>query len=450
MKNLPLTELAQYLQISLDSTLHLSGYQIDSRLIQPGNLFFALKGERVDGHNFLAQVAEQGGVAAVVSNTYAGESYGLVLLPVPDVLRALQMLAQWSVQRDPVPMIGITGSMGKTTTKEFLVTLMEGSMRVGRSPASYNSQVTFPLNLLNRSGQEEVLILEMGMSAPGELSHLVQIAPPQIGVLTQVALAHAQYFPEGLSGIARAKAELFSHPATRCAVLDAQILALYPDLPFPEERIVCSLQDPTADLFLTCAEGSYMLDERGVRVARLEFPFREKHFIQNALLAMGAARRIGLSWEEIQRRLPLLRAPNMRFERCEQGGVVFINDAYNANPTSMCVALEQLPAPREGGKKIAVLASMRELGAFSESAHREVGLFAQKQIDLLLVLGEEARPLYQAFVESKKPAEFFSDRESLTERLAQLLRPGDVVLLKGARAMQLEKIMEHLHVAASV
>ena len=391
-----------------------SGYQIDSRFICPGDLFFALKGVKTDGHHHLSEVAVRGGRAALVSEDYQGESHGLTLFRVPDVLSTLQALAKWSYRKQPTPIIGITGSVGKTTTKEFLATLLEEKFHIGKSPLSYNSQITFPLNILNRSGQEELLILEYGMSVPGEIARLVKIAPPRIGILTEIGLAHAQSFPEGLSAIAREKGMLFS--SAQCVILHREFFSFYPDLPnkiSPEE---CSLK----------------------------IPFQQSHLIKNALLAITAARYLGLSWEEIHQRLPHLHTPKRRFELFEKGGIQFINDAYNANPSSMRAALQNLPPPKQGGKTVAVLASMKELGTFSHSAHHEIGLFAQKYLDHLLVIGEEALPLHTAFAQSQKPAEFFHDHRTLAERLSQLTHPGDVVLVKGSLSMQLEKIFDAL------
>lgn len=450
MRGVILRDLARHLGVFCESELQVSGYQVDSRLIQSGELFFALKGEKNDGHSFLAEAAQKGAVGAVVSKGFQGAIGGLVLLAVEDVESSLQELARHSIAEKPVPIVGITGSVGKTTTKEFLATLLEGKFRTGKSPSSYNSKITFPLNLLNRTGDEQVLVLEMGMSQSGEIARLVQIAAPDIGVLTKVALSHAMNFPEGLSGIAKAKCEIFSQEKTKVAVIDLDCIRQYPDIvsSITAEKVTFSTQDAAADYFLSFAEGRYRMDERGVRAFEFELPFKAGHLLQNFAAAVAAARKMGMEWAEIERQVPRLHLPKMRFEQFEKSGVWFINDAYNANPSSMRAALENLPEPKEGCKRIAVLATMKELGPFSRESHEEIGRLAQKRIDVLLCLGEEAAPLCEAYRESMKPAELCFDHLTLAEKLNEIMRPGDVVLLKGSRSMQLEKLLEMIHVAA--
>jgi len=448
MRGVLLRDIARHLGVFCESELQISGYQADSRMIQPGELFFALKGEKNDGHLFLAEAAQRGAVGAVVSKGFLGSVGGLILLGVEDVQGALQELARNSMAEHSVPMIGITGSVGKTTTKEFLATLLEGKFRTGKSPSSFNSKVTYPLNLLNRTGDEQVVVLELGMSAPREILNLVQIAAPDIAILTKVALAHALQFPDGLSGIARAKGEIFSQDKTKTAIFDMEFME-YPEIvsSIRAEKVTFSTQNASADYFLSMAEGRYRLDERGVRAFEFDLPFKEGHLLQNFAAAIAGARQMGMQWEEIERQIPRLHLPKMRFEQFEKAGVWFINDAYNANPASMRAALENLPEPKEGCKRIAVLATMKELGAFSVEAHQEIGRLAQKRIDVLLCLGEETAPLCEAYRESMKPAELFYDHLMLAEKLNEIMRPGDVVLLKGSRSMQLEKLLEMIHVA---
>ncbi len=448
MRETPLKEIAQQLGLDSDSDLQVAGYQIDSKKVRPGDLFFALNGEKVDGQSFLGEVAERGASGAVVRKGCPAVA-GLTLLELEDVREALTLLAKWSMEKHPVQILGVTGSVGKTMTKEFAATLLEGKYKVGKSPASFNSKITFPLNLLNRTGEEDLLVLEMGMSEAGEIEKLTRIAAPDIAIVTKIALAHAMNFPEGLADIARAKAEIFSKfEKTRKAILDLELME-YPEIiaSIRAEKITFSITDRSADYYLSFTDGQFRIDERGVRAHHFDLPFKESHLLHNFTAAVAAARQLGMQWEEIERQIPKLSLPEMRFEQFEVGGIRWINDAYNANPTSMQAALENLPAVSEGGKKIAVLGSMKELGSFCEEAHVQVGRLAQKHVDFLLCLGEETRPLCAAFGEAKKPFEHFSDREALKERLEEIMRPGDVVLIKGSRSMQLEKIAESLHAA---
>lgn len=441
MKGILLSDIARRLGVSLEEGgIVISNYQIDSRLVTEGTLFFALPGERVDGHLYLQEVRERGGVAAVVSREYAGPGHdGLELLRVEDVGDALRELAREWVRERPARVVGITGSVGKTTTKECMAALLGEKFRTGKSPASYNTKLTLPLTLLNREGDEEVLVLEMGASEPGDIQRLIDIAPPEIAVLTKVALCHVQQYPGGLAQILEEKATIFSHPQTRLAVYD-HALQLTPAI----ERVTFSLEDRAADYFLSAVEGKYVVDERGVRAYVFELPFKEGHLLHDFLAAVAVARSMGLSWDEIQQRVPHIERPKMRFERFEKDGVVFINDAYNANPESMRAALAHFPEPREGGKKIAVLGTMAELGALSEGEHREIGRFAQKFVDHLIVLGEEATPLYEGFQEAKKPAELYVKLSDVAARLQELMSPGDAVLVKGSRPLRMENLFHLL------
>lgn len=446
MKNLPIRAIAQLLGIPSENPTQVTGYQIDSREVRPGNLFFALEGKTTDGHHHLAEVKAKGAVAAVVSSSYNGPDFGLELLPVNDVLFSLQNLAKQSIEKEKsLQVVGVTGSVGKTTTKDFIATLLSGKYKTGKSERSFNTRITYPLTILNREEDLEVLVLELGMSKPGDIGKLLEIAAPDIALVTKIALAHAADFPGGLPDIARGKAEIFSHPKTKLAIFyqgfhDFEGIVEKINIP----KVSFSLEDPKADYFLSPADEKYLLDERGVRAYRFDLPFHQPHILHNFLAAVCVARAMRLEWDEINQRIPFLQLPKMRFEQYEKEGIAFVNDAYNANPDSMKAALSNLPESKEGGKKIGVLGTMCDLGSFSESAHRDVGQFAQKYIDHLLVLGSEAAPLCESFQEVKKPAELFIHRNELAERLKELMRPGDVVLVKGSRAMKMETIFELL------
>ena len=444
MRNERIAQIGHAMGVVCEAHLQVSGYQIDSRLVRPGDLFFALKGERVDGHQFLADAKQKGAIGAVVERGYTGEDFGLVLLKVDDVLTSLQTLARMDLEASGARVIGVTGSVGKTTTKDFLAELLKAKFRVGKTARSYNTKCTLPLSILNREGGEEVFVLEMGMSEPGDLKRLLQIAEPEIAILTKVALAHAANFPGGLEEIAREKAEIFLSPKLRVGIYPQELIQ-FPDALKrlePAKRVSFSLEEKTADYFLFANDGTAFIDERGVRGCSPPLPFQERHFLYDFLAALSAARQMKLEWGEIRERIPYLEVPKMRFERFEKGGVTYINDAYNANPASMRAALESLPEPAIGGKRIGVLGVMSPLGIFSAKAHREVGLFARGLIDHLLVFGEEAEPLFESFLEGKKPAELFVDLQTLSKRLQELTRPGDVVLVKGSRIMEMEKLFE--------
>ena len=385
-----------------------SGYQIDSRYVTPGDLFFAIKGEKSDGHDFLGDVRSREAVGAVVSKSYNGPDHGLILIRVDDVGEALRDYARKSLEGYSGQIVGITGSVGKTTTKDFIATLLEGKYRVGKTEKSQNSKLTFPLTVLNRAPDVEILVLEMGMSEMGDIERLVDIAPPDVAVLTKVALAHAAYFPGGLSDIAKGKGEIFSHPKTKMGLFDRDFLRY-------DQKIACEKQIFSEE------------DCQGI-----VHPFKELHLIHNLSAAVRVARYFGMTNEEINARIPYLQLPKMRFERFEKNGIFFINDAYNANPASVMAALQALEGMQTSGKKIAVLGSMKELGTFSFEAHKEVGLYAQKVVDHLLVMGEEAKPMGGVFFES---------HQEIGVRLKEIMGTSDIVLIKGSRSMSMETVL---------
>lgn len=435
MRGSVLREIGRVLGIECLENASVMGYRIDSRKVVPGDLFFALKGMKNDGHDFLFEARSRGAIAAVVQSRYRGPHFGMTLFFVADVERALQVLAREFAKKHRAQRIGITGCLGKTTTKEFLATLLEAKFRVGKTFLSENTKLSFPLTLLNAGGEEEVWVLEMGMTEPEDLPRLLEIAPPDLAVLTKVARVHMENFVN-LEALMRAKVQIFSHPRTKKALFPHELVGKI-DLPEALEKKSFSLMEKDADYFLS-KEG--FLDEKGVRAFSFSLPFHAPHILHNFLAAVSAARMMRLSWDEIQGQVPLLTPPKSRFEVIEIGGITFVNDAYNAAPESMKAALAHLPTPKAGGKRIAVLGMMAEMGALHEEVHREVGEFAKTFIDHLIVFGKEAYPLFESFQEGKKPAEFFSDFSLLKRRLEELLCEGDVVLLKASRKVRLEEL----------
>jgi UDP-N-acetylmuramoyl-tripeptide--D-alanyl-D-alanine ligase len=445
MRNTSIQQIGRILGIDCPIDTQVTGYQIDSRNISPGEFFFALKGEKTDGHDHLREVREKGGIAAVVSTAYQGPDHGLALLKVDQVIEALHALARHFVAASKALIVGITGSVGKTTTKEFVATLLSKKWKVGKTQGSYNTKLTLPLTILNFEGDEEVFVLEMGMSEPGDIGKLLEIAAPDIALITKIAPAHIAFFPDGLAGIARGKAEIFSHPKTKVALFDHRLNEFLEVVQaIPCAKMTFSLEAQTADYFLSSSEEKWLVDERGVRAYQFDLPFHQPHILHDFLAAVSVARFLKMEWDEINQQVSLLKLPKMRFEQFEKEGILFINDAYNANPESMRAALSSLPEPKERGKRICVLAAMADQGKESDSVHREIGRFAQKFTDHLLVFGEEALGICEGFQEVKKPAEYFVDLNHLTERLKTLMTPGDVVLVKGMRKMRLERIFDLL------
>lgn len=424
----------------------IQGYCTDSRLLNKGELFFALKGEKVDGHAYLNDVQQKGALAAVVSKEYQGDAGDLPLLVVEDPLAALQMLAKTALLQTPVRVVAITGSIGKTSTKEFTKTLLSTQFRVASSPGNSNSQVGIPLAILNHStGEEEIIVLEMGMTEPGNLTRLVQIAPPEVAVITNVALVHAWNF-ESIEEIAWAKAEILSHPDTRLAILYQGI---------PNFSGISRLGNSRKISFsTTCSEVDFGVDPADKHLlhdyAAKEtvylgpLPVPGKHNLHNLLAAVAVARYFEIDWQQIKEGISKLELPERRLQFIRRNEILFLNDSYNATELSVKAALETLPQPEGKGRKIAVLGSMMELGKFSDDCHHRVGEHALDHVEELFCLGDECTPMCEVWKNAGRPVSFFKNRSELIACLRERLKPSDIVLLKGSRSKELWKILDEL------
>jgi UDP-N-acetylmuramoyl-tripeptide--D-alanyl-D-alanine ligase len=413
---MPLSQIAALLKAELPLHIIVSGVSVDSRLLKPGDLFFALPGERVDGHSYLKEAAVKGAVGAVVQEDYRGDSLGLPLIRVDDGLKALQTLAKKELQSRKTRIVAVTGSVGKTTTKEFMATLLSDRYRVAKSPGNSNSKIGLPLTILNHThGDEEILVLEMGMTHPGQISELIEIAPPDIALITTVALAHAMNF-SSLEEIAKAKAEIFLHPQTA--------IGFYPEI------MSCY---PWISGIGTCEKKKFTREK-----ITLQLPGDHNH--HNFSAACAVARYLGLSDDEILSKVPELKLPKLRMQTVEKKGVTFVNDAYNACEASMKASLSSLP--KIFGRKIGILGQMGELGKFSEMCHRNVGEFALNHLDHLLCYGPSCLPIQEVWGQAGRHVEIFPTHEALVEALRTVVKPGDLVLLKGSRSTQLERILE--------
>jgi len=444
MKGKTIQEIAQIIGVSSNCKKKITHFHIDGRLIEKGGLFFAIKGERVDGHQFLEQVAAAGGIGAVVRKGYTGADFGLELLRVNSVEKTLYKLGKIAFSNRKEKVIAITGSMGKTTTKEFLATLLEAKYRVGKTPGNYNTQLTFPLTLMNLDKEYDVLVLEMGMTEKGQIEKLVQLAPPDLAILTRIAPAGIEDFKGGLKAIAEAKGEIFSHPRTKMGIISAQAAQFKSVLyggAIPKK--IYGWKDDFEDF----RSGDFVMEETvdGVVIndsPPIVLPIEPKHLLENFLAAAAVARMLGLSWHDIQKQANFLKPFKCRFEKIEKDGITFIQDCYNANPESVCAALENLPRPAEGRQVIGVLGTMPDLGRKTEHYHKKVGTFAQDHLDCVLSIGSGAELLGEAFSDKGKPSEHFLSLDEIRKKLFSLIHPGDVVLIKGANTLNLWEILE--------
>jgi UDP-N-acetylmuramoyl-tripeptide--D-alanyl-D-alanine ligase len=426
------------------------GYSIDSRTVGPAQLFFAVKGERLDGHDFVEQALERGVVAAVVRKDQLGRYPARArLLAVEDTLVALQTLAMAVRKLWGKPLVGVTGSMGKTTTKEAIAHVLSTRFRVLKSEGNFNNHFGLPLMLLKLEPEHDVAVIEMGMSHAGEIRALAKIAQPEIGVVTNVAPVHLEFF-DSVAGIARAKYELIeSLPAGGTAVLnsdDEYVSQFGRDF---KGKVVMYGTRATADVRAENirsrgAEGSeFDVVIGGVREhARL--PLVGEHNVLNALAAVAVGLERGLKPSEAVGALAGLAAPDKRGEVLRLGNITVINDCYNCNPKALNAMVDALAA-MTAQRRIVVAGAMLELGPTEEELHQQAGRHvAEKKIDVLLGVSGPAKAMVEAARQAGMRTEFVASPEEAGEWLAREVRDGDVILMKASRGVKLEKALEVL------
>jgi UDP-N-acetylmuramoyl-tripeptide--D-alanyl-D-alanine ligase len=447
---LTLSKIAEFLSATGDFPREevAQGYSIDTRTINTGELFFAVKGERLDGHDYVGAAVEKGAVAAVVQkdqlHRYPEKTR---LLAVDDTLVALQTLATAVRKVWGKPLVGITGSAGKTTTKEAVAHVLGARFRVLKSEGNFNNHFGLPLMLLKLEPEHDVAVIEMGMSHAGEIRALAKIAQPEVGVVTNVAPVHLEFF-DSLAGIARAKYELIeSLPSNGTAVLNADdeyVSRFGRDF---KGRVATYGMRPTADVRAENvrtrgAKGSEfdVVMASGREPARL--PLVGEHNILNALAAVAVGVARGLKPSDAVAALATLTPPDKRGQVLQLGNITVINDCYNSNPKALHAMVDALAAMK-AGRRIVVAGEMLELGPAGEEMHRVAGQhIAGNKIDVLLGV----RGLAQAIVDGARgaggQAEFVATPEEAGEWLAREARDGDVVLLKASRGVKLEKALE--------
>jgi UDP-N-acetylmuramoyl-tripeptide--D-alanyl-D-alanine ligase len=424
------------------------GYSIDSRTVVAGQLFFAVKGERLDGHDFVEQALENGAVAAVVRKDQLDRySKKERLLAVEDTLAALQTLATAVRKMWGKPLVAVTGSAGKTTTKEAVAHVLSAQFRVMKSEGNFNNHFGLPLMLLKLEPQYDVAVIEMGMSHAGEIRALAKIAQPEIGVLTNVAPVHLEYF-DSLAGIARAKYELIeSLPANGTAVLNADDDYVSQFGRGFKGKIIMYGTRATADVR---AENVQSKGREGVEFDVLIGGVREhgtlplvgEHNVLNALAAVAVGLERGMKPSEAVAALATLVPADKRGQVVQLGNITVINDCYNSNPKALEAMVDALAA-MSAKRRIVVAGEMLELGPAGEDMHRKAGEhIAGKKIDVLLGVRGAAAAMVGAARDAGMRAEFVPASEDAGEWLAREARDGDVVLLKGSRGVKLEKAME--------
>jgi len=434
-----------------------SGTKIDSREVDAGDLFVAIVGPNHDAHRFLAEVLAGGAAGALVQADRIGETSNPgrgFLVEVEDTTRALADLARGHRRSFDGPLIGITGSNGKTTTKELCAGILTKCGPTLATRGNLNNNFGVPLTLLRREAGDAYAVIEMGMNHRGEIAVLAEIAQPTIGVLTNVGTAHIEFLGSR-ENIALEKGDLLAAiPANGSAVVHHDDPLAYEQSKRTSARVLSFGRAPGADLRASAVR---FLDE-GAFAFELESPFGRgpirvsglsETIVENSLAAAGAALAAGVEFEAVATGLASHRGvPGRMQPRPFPNDVLVIDDSYNANPQSMQSALETLARLETRGQRIAVLGQMGELGDADESAHREVGRLAgELRLDELLLLGASAPHAAQGARDaglSEAQIHVAADHDSVARTLGSLVGPGDRVLVKGSRAARMERVIELL------
>lgn len=462
-----------------ESKVTILGISTDTRSIQKGDLFVALEGDRFDGHLFLNEALERGSCGAVIAVQKhripeSAEEEQLrrkrVIIGVTSPLRGLQDLAQFHRTRFQCPVIAVTGSNGKTTTKEMIASILSQKMEVLKNEGNFNNQVGLPLTILKLRQKHQAAIVELALSRPGELRRLVEISSPQIGVITNIGPTHLETLGT-IQGVAEAKGELVEGLPQKdgIAILNADD----PYYDYLRKKSSCSTvsfglqegaditatvldkSDPTSTLFKLNIHPRFLErvsrqnpDQNLEREFQIRLPMLGHHNVMNAASAIAAGLFLGSSIDQIRTALESFEPVKMRSQLMKWGDVSILNDSYNANPASMRAALEVLSSYQTNGERIAILGDMLELGEAEEEAHRQIGgVIARVPKGRLIAVGAMAHWIADAALVGglkKDRISVVKDSEEATATLRRSVGPEDVVLIKGSRGIHLERVVDAL------
>ena len=440
--------------VSGDADAKLTGVSTDTRTLRPGDLFFALIGENSDGHKFLADALAKEASGVVVSRKVEARC---LAVRVEDTLIALGDLAAFYRSRFHPTLVAVTGSVGKTTTKEMIAAVAAARGPVLKSAGNFNNEIGLPLTLFDLAPRHKTAVVEMAMRGPGQIEYLARIAVPSIGVITNIHMSHIELLGT-LDAIAQAKGELLDYlPSDGAAILNADDAHFDYFSDRAKSRVISFGESPRADVRAISAG----IDPTGccdfeVNTPRGSFnvciPVPGEHNIKDALAAIAVGEELGIDHDHIREALAKFKPPEKRSNVIPaRRGFVVIDDTYNASPPSVHSALKTL-AMMEGRRKIAVLGDMLELGEHAVEAHLEIGRAVKDAgIDVLVVVGQLAKLIARGAIDAGMPIRSvteFDDSPRATVEVAGEVREHDVVLVKGSRAMRMERIVEGLLAAA--
>ncbi len=419
------------------------GANNDSRKLEKGQLFVALQGVR-DGHDFIPAALEKG--AAAILCTHCDGDFPAIV--VEDTRIALGQIAAGERQRLGMKVVGITGSVGKSTTKEMVACVLGSTYRVAKTPENYNNDIGMPMAILSIPEDTEIAVLEMGMNHFGEISYLTNIAKPDLAVITNIGTVHVEHLGS-VEGILRAKLEILEGMASGSTVIFNGDNALLWNLrgTLAQNIVYFGVQNPQCEMLgqeiSQHKDNMAFLAKRDALQIPIRLPMEGEHYVPDALSAIAVGLEMDVLPEKIQESLESFRNMAGRQEIYDKNGFTIIQDCYNAGPESMTAALNVLGS--RTGRRVAVLGDMLELGVCADAEHYKIGRVAAKNADLLLAYGPNSqRMLYGAITGgmSQSSARAFTDREKLNETLKLLVKPGDTILFKGSLGMNMKQVLD--------
>lgn len=453
MKNMTLAHITEvcggiYFGPEEKKTAEVTDIVTDSRKAGEGSLFVAIPGERVDGHKFIPNVASQGALAVISEQKLETPPCPYIL--VKDSMEAIKAMAEYYMQQLNIPVVGITGSVGKTSTKETIASVLAQKYRVLKTDANFNNELGLSLTVFRLREEDEMAVLEMGIDDFGQMHRLAKIARPETAVITNIGWCHLENLKDR-DGILKAKTEIFDF------LKDDGHIVLNGD----DDKLaaVGEVRGIRPIRFGLDANNNYYADQieplgfRGIRcmlhtpegAVQVQIPMPGSHMVYNALAGAAVGQIYGLTLEEIRAGIESLQPVAGRFHIIETENYTVIDDCYNANPVSMKASLEVLQDAL--GRKVALLGDMGELGKNEVEMHREVGRFAaEKDIDVIVCTGTLCKEMAEAAkeVSNGKKVLYFENREALEDALDELILPGDSILVKASHFMQFEKIVKKL------
>jgi UDP-N-acetylmuramoyl-tripeptide--D-alanyl-D-alanine ligase len=423
----------------------ISGISTDSRRLKKGELFVALEGERFDGNNFVGEAFKKGAIGAIVSDQKSkiSNAYSQVIIQVPDTLKALGDVAGYYRSKFNVPLIAITGSCGKTMTKEITASMLSSRFKVLKSLHNYNNLIGLPLTLFDLTSEDKIAVVEMGMSYPGEIKRLTEIAQPNTAVITNVGKAHIVFFGS-LENIAEAKAELFKvSPQPKISILNRDDKFFPYFLSQIDGETVTFGMNKESDFcaekitFDSLGRASFYLNGK----IKVKLPFLGVGNIYNVLASLAIASSMGVKIGEAISSLSKVELPSGRSVFYKVNGIDILDDTYNANPSSFMNLLKTVERIKTRGKKVLVLGDMLELGRDAEKEHEGAGrLISKSSVDILITVGEKTKFTAKAVSRSIK-SWHLNGEDNAEKKLESLLDEGDLLIVKGSRAMKMEKLL---------